>query len=122
MPRPEAQRPYLSACHAGLLGNKWTPVRGASYSRQICSFGNEDELATSRRSLPIPGLGNLLKRNHLPLDRAAACSGVCEDLREGLGFLLAGQRIVGIAQDSMQTATHYGSLKPRPRSRGRAAI
>src|SRR5436309_10347254 len=81
-------------------------IRGASYSHQICSFGNEDELATSRRSLPIPGLGNLLKRNHLLLDRAAASGGVCEDLGEGLGFLLVGQRIVGIAQDSMQTAAH----------------
>ena len=26
MLRPVAQRPYLSACHAGLLGNNWTPV------------------------------------------------------------------------------------------------
>src|SRR5260221_1562354 len=75
---------------------------------QTYSSGHEDELAAGQVSPTLPGLGNLLKRNHLPLDRAAACSGVCEDLREGLGFLLVGQRIVGIAQDSMQTAAHDG--------------
>ena len=70
--------------------------------------GHEDELAASKGGLTLPGLGNLLKRNPLPLDHAAACSGVCKDYRECLRFLLVGQRIVGIAQDSMQTAAHDG--------------
>ena len=54
------------------------------------------------------GLGDSRERHHFSLDRATACSGVCEDLREGLGFLLVGQCIVGIAQDNMQTAAHDG--------------
>src|SRR5690242_20748479 len=61
------------------------------FSRQICSSGNENELATSKGDLTLPGLGSLRKRHRFSFDRAAACSGVCEYFCEGLRFLLVGQ-------------------------------
>src|SRR5207248_11031948 len=93
-----------------------------SYSRQFCSSRNKDELATSTRSLALPGLGGSCKRHHFSLDRAAASSGVREDFREGLRFLLVGQRIVGIAKDGMQPTAQDGRLKAHRGSGSRADV
>src|SRR5258708_38844853 len=57
---------------------------------QIYSSGHEDELAAGKSGLTVPGRGNLLKRNHLPLPPAAACSGAGAGFPGGLGLFLLG--------------------------------
>src|SRR5215467_4461693 len=116
MPSIEA---VLAMCQRRLLKK---PMLAIWRECLICSSRNEDELATSKRSLALPGLGGACKRHHFSLDRAAASSGVHEDFREGFRFLLVGQRIVGIAKDGMQPAAHDGRFKACHGSGGRADV
>jgi hypothetical protein len=54
-----------------------------------------------KRSLALPSLGSFRKRHRFSFDHAAASSGVRENFREGLRFLLVGQRVVGIAKNGV---------------------
>ena len=61
-----------------------------------------------KRSLTLPGLGGFCKRHRFSFDSAAASSSVRENFREGLRFLLVGQRAVGIAKNGLQATAHDG--------------
>src|ERR671932_2255318 len=76
----------------------------------ISSSRNEDELATRKRRLSLPRLGGLRKWHCFPFDCAAASSGMRENLGERLRFLFVCQRVVGVAEDSVQPAAKDSRL------------
>src|SRR5438874_1455418 len=79
----------------------------------IGSSGNEDELATGKGRLSLPRLSGLRKWHCFPLDRAAAGSGMRENLGERYRFLFVCQRVVGVAEDGVQPAAEDSRLKAR---------